>query len=129
MELGTTNAAGPRAAAQPAQPGKSAQAPGQLAKQAIAAARAAGVELPRNAQGVAASAIARGADPSSVFAAQAVPEDGADTGTQTDAATGGEMAAEAGTGAPVAADAYDAAASAIAAPALSEDETALQLLM
>ncbi|NNF72127.1 MAG: hypothetical protein HKN02_08055 [Rhodobacteraceae bacterium] len=50
-------------------PGKSAEAPGQQAKAAVAQARADGIDLPRNAQGVAASQIARGADPASVFAA------------------------------------------------------------
>lgn len=51
-------------------PGKSAMAPGQLAKVAVAEARAAGVEVPKNAQGLAASQIAKGADPASIFAAQ-----------------------------------------------------------
>ena len=75
-------------------PGKSAQSVGHVAKAAVAEARAAGVELPKNAQGMAASAIARGADPASVFAALLAPEpdtgtDGPDTGTDgvdTDAA-------------------------------------------
>lgn len=51
-------------------PGKSALAPGQQAKAAIAAARGAGVDLPKNAQGFAASQIARGAEAASLFAAQ-----------------------------------------------------------
>ncbi|MHA6262937.1 hypothetical protein ACXYMO_07030 [Arenibacterium sp. CAU 1754] len=51
-------------------PGKSAQSIGHQAKQAVAAAREAGVEAPRNAQGAAASQIAQGADPASVFAAR-----------------------------------------------------------
>jgi hypothetical protein len=50
-------------------PGNSAEAPGQQAKAAVAQARADGIDLPSNAQGVAASQIARGADPASVFAA------------------------------------------------------------
>ncbi|MBT8477150.1 MAG: hypothetical protein HKO95_15090 [Rhodobacteraceae bacterium] len=50
-------------------PGKSAEAPGQQAKAAVAQVRADGIDLPSNAQGVAASQIARGADPASVFAA------------------------------------------------------------
>lgn len=50
-------------------PGR-AGAPGQLAKAAIAAAREAGAELPANAQGRATSAIARGADPATVFEAR-----------------------------------------------------------
>jgi hypothetical protein len=41
-----------------------------MAKAAVAEARVAGVEMPKNAQGLAASAIAKGADPASVFAAQ-----------------------------------------------------------
>ncbi|PWJ16988.1 hypothetical protein [Jannaschia seohaensis] len=57
----------------PTRPGKSAQAVGQMAKVAVAEAKAAGVELPKNAQGLAASSIAGGADPSSVFAALTTP--------------------------------------------------------
>jgi hypothetical protein len=56
-------------------PGKSGAAPGQQAKQAVETAREAGADLPRNAQGLAASAIARGAEPSSVFAALVPPPD------------------------------------------------------
>ena len=52
----------------PVSPGKSAQSVGHLAKTAVADARAEGAELPRNAQGLAASQIARGADPASIFA-------------------------------------------------------------
>lgn len=52
------------------QAGKSAMSVGHQAKAAVAEARAAGVELARNAQGFAASQIARGADAASVFAAQ-----------------------------------------------------------
>ena len=48
-----------------------AGAPGQLAKSAVSEARTAGAELPPNAQGVAASSIAKGADPASVFSALA----------------------------------------------------------
>lgn len=54
--------------------GNSAMAVGQIAKQLVKDAIAAGAELPKNAQGMAASAVARGADPASVFAAQ-VAED------------------------------------------------------
>lgn len=53
--------------------GRRAEAVGQQAKAAIAAAREAGAELPKNAQGIAASGIARGADPSSIFAALVGP--------------------------------------------------------
>ena len=54
----------------PLGPGKSANAVGQLAKQAVSAAQEAGITLPKNAQGFAASQIARGADPASLFAVQ-----------------------------------------------------------
>ena len=58
-------------------PGKSAMAPGQQAKAAVAEAEVQGATLPANAQGYAASQIARGADPATVFAAmipQPAPE-------------------------------------------------------
>ncbi len=51
-------------------PGNSANAVGQLAKQAVSAAQEAGIALPKNAQGFAASQIARGADAASLFAVQ-----------------------------------------------------------
>ena len=54
---------------QSARPGKSAQSIGHQAKAAVEIARANDTELPKNAQGAAASAIARGADPQSVLAA------------------------------------------------------------
>lgn len=50
-------------------PGKSGQSVGHMAKAAVAEAIAAGAELPSNAQGLAASTIAKGGDVSSVFAA------------------------------------------------------------
>ncbi|MGR3291193.1 MAG: hypothetical protein ACU0C9_08365 [Paracoccaceae bacterium] len=50
-------------------PGNSAQSVGHRAKAAIAAAHDSGVEVPKNAQGVAASQIASGADPATLFAA------------------------------------------------------------
>ena len=53
-------------------PGKSGSSTGHLAKQAVSAARAAGIEIPKNAQGIAASQISKGADPASVFAVQVV---------------------------------------------------------
>lgn len=68
----------------PAGPGKSGMAVGQIAKQAVAEARASGIDLPSNAQGMAASQIAKGADPASIFAALIAPEgeggDGLDVG-------------------------------------------------
>ncbi|MXQ07780.1 hypothetical protein GQ651_07965 [Alphaproteobacteria bacterium GH1-50] len=51
------------------QMGKSAEAVGQRAKAAVETARAAGTDLPKNAQGVAASGLARGATAESLFAA------------------------------------------------------------
>ena len=51
-------------------PGKSMQGVGQQAKLAVAAAREAGLELPANAQGRVASAVARGIDPGSLFSAR-----------------------------------------------------------
>lgn len=50
--------------------GKRAEAIGHQAKAAVAAAREAGAEMPKNAQGLAASAVARGMDPASLFAAR-----------------------------------------------------------
>lgn len=55
-------------------PGKSGQAIGHIAKAAVAEAKTAGVDLPENAQGMAASAIAKGADPASIFAALVQPD-------------------------------------------------------
>ena len=63
-----------------ARPGKSGQSVGHQAKAAVAAAASDGVDLPRNAQGMAASAIARGIDPASVFAALVAPEPTPPTG-------------------------------------------------
>ena len=78
--------------------GRRAEAVGQQAKAAVAAAREAGAELPKNAQGIAASGIARGADPSSIFAALVGPvgeaADTVDTGgvTTTPPQDGGDLA-------------------------------------
>ncbi len=55
-------------------PGKKMQAVGQKAKMAVAMAREAGVELPKDAQGMAASGLARGADAESLFASLVDPE-------------------------------------------------------
>jgi hypothetical protein len=55
-------------------PGKSAQSVGHQAKAAVAAAKESGAMLPSNAQGLAASGIARGADPATIFAAMVTPE-------------------------------------------------------
>ena len=49
---------------------RNAGAVGQNAKQIVAEARVSGVDLPKNAQGLAASAVARGVDLESLFAAQ-----------------------------------------------------------
>lgn len=124
--------------------GKRADAPGQQAKAAVAMAREAGVDLPRNAQGVAASAIARGADAASVFAGLMMPDpdqgmpdvDGspppaegdmvpaAPTGVETPVVAGDAPDADTGT-APLAAGLTDKAASSI--PIVSEDPLAALL--
>lgn len=71
MQDVTGIASNPRAAMPAGSPaGRSSDAVGHRAKAAVAAAREAGAELPRNAQGKAASAIARGADPASLFQAR-----------------------------------------------------------
>jgi len=67
-------------AAGPEGPGRSARTVGQRARAAVAAAREAGAEVPGNAQGLAARAIARGADPASLFAARVATGDGAGDG-------------------------------------------------
>ncbi len=50
-------------------PGKSAHSVGHRARAAVAAAHEAGLEVPKNARGYAASMIAKGADPETLFAA------------------------------------------------------------
>ncbi len=67
--------------------GRRAEAVGQQAKAAVAAATEAGAELPKNAQGIAASGIARGADPSSIFAALVGPVGEASDTTDTGGVT------------------------------------------
>lgn len=57
--------------------GKRAEAVGQQAKALVAAAREAGAALPKNAQGIAAAAVARGVDPASLFAARVTEPDAA----------------------------------------------------
>ena len=63
-------------------PSNRVNAVGQMAKTAVQDGREAGLDLPKNAKGYAASQIARGADPESVFSAlvaQSAPlESGAD---------------------------------------------------
>ena len=60
--------------------GKNAQAVGQQAKAIVAIARELGADMPKNAQGLAASTVARGIDPASLFAARvAEPESAGDT--------------------------------------------------
>ncbi len=133
-----------------ARPGKSAQSVGHMAKAAVAAAAEAGIELPSNAQGVAASAIAGCADPALIFAVQT--EDPAEGGAATPVAAGDEPVAPEGAeetaqvaAAPVgdqpavddgadrlaaelAEAGFTAAADLIAAAAASPAETALELL-
>ncbi|RZW08664.1 MAG: hypothetical protein EX266_05280 [Rhodobacteraceae bacterium] len=64
--------------------GKRADAVGQQAKAAVAVAREAGQTLPSNAQGLAASAVARGIDPATLFAARVTELDGSDAATVDD---------------------------------------------
>lgn len=110
---GTTTGPSPQSA-----PGKSGMAVGQIAKKTVAAAFAAGIELPRNAQGMAASAIARGADPASLFAAQA-----AETANDAQTASGEPAATPEG-----AISAFKFNAPAIQTEALDPADTALRLL-
>lgn len=83
---------------------RAVSAPGQQAREAVRTAREAGADLPRNAQGVASSAIARGAEPSSVFAALVPPaaepgaSDPADPASDTAPAREGEAAGSIGAG-------------------------------
>jgi hypothetical protein len=58
--------------------GKSAQSIGHQAKQSVAEARSAGIDLPKNAQGFAASSISQGVDPSSLFAAITATDEAVD---------------------------------------------------
>ena len=99
-------------------PGKSGQSVGHLAKQAVAAARDAGVDLPRNAQGAAASQIAHGADPASIFAALAAPVDPGETGETVPADE-----------TQTATDSYQENADVLSANTADAAETALALLM
>ena len=73
--IGATSQSANMAPQETAGPGKKMQSVGHLAKRAVAAAMEAGIDLPKNAQGMAASAIAKGADPASVFDALVQPED------------------------------------------------------
>lgn len=119
--------ANPTAAA--ARPGKSSQAVGQMAKTAVAEAKAAGVDVPKNAQGLAASSIARGAEPSSVFAAMIAPEpdpvigQGGDVDGPVPAMSDSEAETVA-----LADAGYNAVATIVGDGALGEAETALSLL-
>lgn len=107
-----------------ARPGKSAQSVGHQAKAAVAEAKAAGIDLPKNAQGMAASAIAQGAEPGSVFAALAVaePTETTDTGAATpEEPPLQEVPSEAEAG-------YAQAADVVGDAALAGADTALALL-
>ncbi|NNE79366.1 MAG: hypothetical protein HKN18_03750 [Silicimonas sp.] len=61
-------------------PGNKMNSPGHLAKASVASALEAGADLPKNAQGLAASAIAKGADPAAIFSALIAPDTPADVG-------------------------------------------------
>ncbi len=102
---------------------------GQAAKTAVAGARAAGVDLPKNAQGKAASAIAQGAEPASVFAAQTASAPEPDPAVSEPAVSDEDLQAAA------AAAGYDAAKDAVGGGGFAAGETldnsasiALQLL-
>lgn len=100
--------------------GKSAQSVGHRAKAAVSAAREAGAVLPSNAQGMAASAVARGMDPAALFAAlipppleppaEPVPTDTPDAAP------------------PTPEDGYASAGAVIGGGGASPEETALSLL-
>lgn len=81
-------------------PSNRVNAVGQLARTAVQDARESGIDLPKNAQGHAASRIARGADPESVFSAlvadAAPPEDGAEGAEEAADAPDGDAVAAAG---------------------------------
>lgn len=113
-------------------PGKSAQSVGHMAKAAVSEAKAAGLDLPKNAQGFAASAIARGADASTVFAALVVPDPvTTQEGPVADADAGvadpdaAEPTAEAGA---MAQDGYAAASDVLGTGVIAPEEIALALL-
>lgn len=127
--------------------GRNANAVGQQAKLAVAEARAAGVALPSNAQGIAASGIARGVDPASLFASQVaeppVSEPSSDAPeARADAPDAGPPAeADAGDGTPTtatddaarlaaqtAAEGYGDVADAVAVAPVDPNEIAAQLL-
>ena len=81
--------------------GKSAESVGHRAKTMSAEMRAAGRDLPRNATGVIASAIARGLPPESLFAARVSEQPGSDstsdiTGIVTDGSAEGQPVEAAG---------------------------------
>ncbi|PWK57479.1 hypothetical protein C8D95_102122 [Silicimonas algicola] len=69
----TASASAATRAPVPREPVTTPRAVGQAARDAVQTARSEGVDVPRNAQGVAARAIARGADPQSVFAGLVTP--------------------------------------------------------
>ena len=109
-------------------PGNSANSVGHQAKAAVAAAKEAGIDVPRNAQGMAASAIAQGAEPGSVFAALTVPEvteteDSAPPTSETPPQQ--DVPPEAG---GMAETGYAGAGPVIGDAALTDAETALELL-
>lgn len=65
---------GPDRPDRPDGPGKKMNAVGQKARMAVMTAREAGADLPKNAQGMAASGLARGADPETLFASLIQPD-------------------------------------------------------
>jgi len=99
--------------AEAAGPSNRVNAVGQLAKSAVQDARESGIELPKNAQGYAASQIARGADPESVFSALV---SGGDSAFAAGGAEGADETTDGGTAeAAAGADEADGEEDAIAA--------------
>ncbi|QGX96856.1 hypothetical protein EI983_00590 [Roseovarius faecimaris] len=83
-------------------PGKAAQSVGHMAKAAVTAAKEAGAVLPKNAQGLAASAVAHGVDPATLFESMIPPPPAVEDTPPDDGATAPDpdpvQAAEAGFG-------------------------------
>lgn len=117
-----------------ARSGKARQSVGHMAKTAVAEAKLLGVDLPKNAQGMAASAIARGAEAGSVFAAIVVSEptigsNESDIDLFNPDGTGalsGQI--DAGETDPKANSSYNTASEIMGDGALNDAETALALL-
>ncbi len=104
-------------------PGKSDAAPGQIAKDVVAQAKAAGADLPKNAQGMAASQIAQGADPESVFSAIIPVAEPVEAEDQTPPANDSDSET------PVAVAGYADAVEVVSDAPMTAEETALAILV